>query len=104
MYADRIQATRFTTSTFLTGLVPWERVAPFEDTTRWIVPGAWDTLVAELSEEKPRFVVDASRDHHFGDGAYAPSRFPALATLLERDYVRVHESGDVDRFVVWARR
>ena len=45
VYADRILATRFTTSTFLTGLVPWERVAPFEDTSRWIVPGAWDRLV-----------------------------------------------------------
>jgi hypothetical protein len=104
VYADRIQATRFTTSTFLTGLVPWERVAPYEDTTAWIVPGAWDLLTKDLNEERPRFIVDASMDHHFGDGAYPPSKFPGLQAILDRDYERVHESGEIDRFVVWRRK
>jgi len=104
VYAGRIQATRFTTCTFLTGLVPWERVGPYEDTTRWIVPGAWDLLTKDLNEERPRFIVDASMDHHFGDGAYPPSKFPELQAILDRDYERVHESGETDRFVVWRRK
>lgn len=104
VYADRVPATRFVTCTFLTGLVPWERVAPGEDTTRWIVPGAWDLLERDLAEERPRFIVDASADHLFGEGAYAPERFPRLQSILERDYARVFESGSRDRFVVWQRR
>jgi len=104
VYADRVLATRFTTCTFLTGLVPWERVAPYEDTTPWIVPGAWDLLTKDLNEERPRFIVDASMDHHFGDGAYPPSKFPPLQAILDRDYARVHESGETDHFVVWERK
>lgn len=104
VYADRLLATRFTTCTFLTGLVPWERVAPYEDTTPWIVPGAWDRLLEDLAREKPRLIVDASHDHHFGEGAYAPERFPALEALLERDYEPAFTSGTTDRFVVWRRR
>ena len=103
-YAGRVQATRFTTSTFLAGLVPWERSAPEEDTTRWIVPGSWDLLASDLAAEKPRFIVDASMDHLFGMGAYAPDRFPVLAGFLNRGYERAFETGEGDRLVVWRRK
>lgn len=104
VYSGLVPATHFVTCTFLTGLVPWERVAPSEDTTRWIVPGAWDLLEADLDRERPRFIVDASHDHMFGGGAYAPDRFPRLAERLERDYVRIGEFGTGDRMAVWELR
>lgn len=103
-YTGLVPATRFTTCTFLTGLVPWERVAPAEDTTRWIVPGAWDRAMRELETERPRFVVDASKDHLFGDGAYAIAKFPRLAAFLARDYESHFQTGTGDTMEVWVRK
>jgi hypothetical protein len=104
VYADLLPATRFVTCTFLTGLVPWERVAPYEDTTRWIVPGSWELLAHDLRDEAPRFIVDASADHLFADGAYAPARFPELQSILDASYEVVFKSEGRDGFVVWRRR
>lgn len=104
VYADRLAATRFVTCTFLTGLVPWERVGSSEDTTPWIVPGAWELLARDLDHEKPAFIVDASQDHLFADGAYAIDKFPVLRDAIARDYERVFTSAGRDTFVVWKRR
>jgi len=103
-YSRRTPATRFVTCTFLTGLVPWERSAPEDDTTPWIVVGAWDLLMEDLEDELPLFIVDASEDHLFGMGAYSPSHFPRLASFLRERYERVHEVGSGDRMIVWRRR
>ncbi len=103
-YARRVPATRFVTCTFLTGLVPWERAAPDDDTTGWIVPGAWDLLMEDLERERPLFVVDAADDHLFGDGAYAIERFPRLHAFLQAGYAVDFEAGEEDRLVVWRRR
>jgi xanthosine utilization system XapX-like protein len=104
-YARRVPATRFVTCTFLTGLVPWERSGDEEDTTAWIVPGSWDLLLEDLAAEAPLYVVDASRDHMFAMGAYAPERFPRLDAFLRNGYERVHEvaSGE-SKMVVWQRK
>ncbi|HEX6850110.1 MAG TPA: hypothetical protein VF139_01795 [Candidatus Polarisedimenticolaceae bacterium] len=104
VYSGLVPATRFVTCTFLTGLVPWERVAPHEDTTPWIVPGSWDLLLADLEQERPRFIVDASQDHLFGDGAYAVDRFPRLRAFLDAGYAIAYEAGTGDRMIVWERR
>jgi hypothetical protein len=105
VHAARVPATRFVTGTFLSGLVPWERSAPADDTTRWVVPGAWDLLMRDLEAERPRFVLDASDDRLFGRGAYPPSRFPRLAAFLATHYdVAARESGGGDTVVVWRRR
>jgi hypothetical protein len=104
VYADRLPATRFVTCTFLTGLVPWERVGSEEDTSRWIVPGAWDLLVSDLERERPEWIVDASYDHMFADGAYRTERFPVLQGILDRGYDRVFETGSRDRMIVYRRR
>jgi hypothetical protein len=103
VYSRLVPATRFVTCTFLSGLVPWERVAPYEDTSRWIVPGSWDLLIEDLDRDAPRWIVDASQDHLFGEGAYAPERFPRLAGYLEAHYEKVWEIGEKDRMVVWKR-
>jgi hypothetical protein len=99
-----VPATRFVTCTFLTGLVPWERVGSDEDTSRWIVPGSWDLLARDLDAERPAFIVDASRDHLFAMGAYVPSKFPALQARLDADYEPVFDTGGDERLVVWRRR
>jgi hypothetical protein len=104
VYSGLVPATRFVTCTFLTGLVPWERVAPYDDTTPWIVPGSWDLLMQDLERERPRFVVDASKDHLFGDGAYAIDRFPRLKAFLDAGYEVAYEVGTGDRMIVWRRR
>jgi hypothetical protein len=104
VYSEILPATRFVTCTFLSGLVPWERVAPHEDTTAWIVPGSWDLLLEDLERERPRFVVDASKDHLFGDGAYAIERFPRLKGFLDAGYAIAYETGTGDRMIVWERR
>jgi len=103
-YSRRVPATRFVTCTFLSGLVPWERSAPEDDTTPWIVEGAWDLLMKDLENELPLFIVDASEDHLFGMGAYSPSHFPRLDSFLRERYERVHEIGSGDRMIVWRRR
>jgi hypothetical protein len=103
VYSRLVPATRFVIGTFLTGLVPWERVAPHEDTTPWIVPGSWDLLMEDLRRERPRFVVDESRDPHFGGGAYAPEEYPPLARFLAEEYELAFTVGDGDRVRVWVR-
>jgi hypothetical protein len=103
-YSRRVPATRFVTCTFLTGLVPWERCAPEDDTAAWIVEGSWDLLMEDLEGDPPLFIVDASEDHLFGMGAYSPSHFPRLDSLLREHYERVHEVGTGDRMTVWRRR
>jgi len=104
VYSRRTPATRFVTCTFLSGLVPWERSAPEDDTSAWIVAGAWDLLMDDLEGELPLFIVDASEDHLFGMGAYSPPHFPRLDSFLRERYERVHEIGGADRMIVWRRR
>lgn len=101
-YTRLVPATRFVTCTFLTGLVPWERMPP-EDTTRWIVPGSWDLLMADLEDERPRFVVDVSEDPLFGDGGYAVATFPRLDRFLREGYAPAATMGESPRYVIWER-
>lgn len=103
-YAGLVPATRFVTSTFLTGLVPWEQIGPAEATRKWIVPGSWDLLMQDLERERPRFIVDASVDHMFGEGAHAVEHYPMLRDYLRDRYEQGLEAGDMDRLVVWVRR
>jgi hypothetical protein len=81
-----VPSTRFVIGTFLTGLVPWERVGSAEDTRRWIVPGSRALLMQDLEADPPRFVVDASDDHLFAQGAYALPTFPELDAFVRARY------------------
>ena len=98
-----IPSTRFVIGTFLTGLVPWERIGSEEDTRRWIVPGSRTLLLDDLRAAPPRFVVDASDDHLFAQGAYALPTFPELDAFVRARYRPVWRDGTVDRVVVWER-
>jgi 4-amino-4-deoxy-L-arabinose transferase-like glycosyltransferase len=98
-----LPATRFVIGTFLTGLVPWEAVGSEEDTRRWIVPGSRALLMEDLRAQPPRFIVDASHDHLFAEGAYALDTFPELASFVRERYARVLDEGTGDRMGVWER-
>ena len=104
VYARRLPATRFVTSTFLAGVVPWERLEPEDGTADWIVPGAWDLFMADMERERPLFIVDAGYDHMFGHGAHSPDHYPLLGDLLTRDYEQVKTFGEIDRLVLWRRK
>lgn len=104
VYARRLPATRFVTSTFLAGVVPWERTVPADGTDDWIVPGAWDLFTADMDRDKPLFIVDASNDHMFGEGTHPPERFKPLAEILENHYSEVARFGEIDSMVIWRRR
>jgi hypothetical protein len=98
-----VPSTRFVIGTFLTGLVPWERLGSQEDTGAWIVPGSRALLMEDLRADPPRFFVDASHDHLFADGAYGLDTFPELAAFVRQRYARGYEDGTVDRLVIWER-
>ncbi|MCA9580905.1 MAG: glycosyltransferase family 39 protein [Myxococcales bacterium] len=90
--ADRRPASRFIATFPLTGYIfgspkSWD---PTFDTSDRILPGAWDTLMAELTTDPPRLIVDH-------DGArtvprYPMRNYPQLWNLIEREYERVADT------------
>ena len=60
--------------------------------------------MSDLARERPAWIVDASYDHMFADGAYRTERFPALQGILDRDYDRVFAAGTRDRMIVYRKR
>jgi hypothetical protein len=62
---------------------------PDFDTSSRILPGAWDTLEADLRRHPPRFVIDT---HSVASPKYGPDRFPRLSRLLAAEYREVFRS------------
>jgi hypothetical protein len=94
-----VPAARIVNGCYLSGLVPWENVAPDIDTTNCIVPGSWDAVMSDLDREEPAFVIDASRHQLFASGKYPPSKFPRLAAFLGKGYTMVKKIGAYDLYV-----
>ncbi len=92
LYTNRKPASRFTYCSFQTGLIPWTNLAKGRDTTYAIVPGTMQTLLTELEARRPVFFVDCSVGKHRNFQKYPLSKFPALESFVERDYVEA-ESG-----------
>lgn len=88
LFTDRAPASRFLYGSFLTGLVPWTNVAPERDTAYAIVPGAMDTLLADLERARPVFIIDCSAGPNRHWQKYPLARFPALRGFVDRHYVR----------------
>src|SRR5207244_997738 len=92
--SDRLPATRFLTSGFLTGFGGGrsaQHVGP-----QYAVSGAWDDFKADLSLHPPALIVDASVGTSF-----SVDRFPEFADFMAAGYVRVEQ---VDGVVLYARR
>jgi hypothetical protein len=86
--ANRPLGCRFVFANYLTGLSPATATQsdPSVDSSRNIVAEAWTMLERDLSERRPRFIVDGSPgdvDHY---GKYPPSKFPRLAQILGCGY------------------
>ena len=89
LYTNRKPASRFSYCSFQTGLIPWTNLAPGKDTTYAIVPGTLQTLLGELEARRPAIFVDCSAGRFRNFSKFPLSKFPALDSFVERDYVRV---------------
>jgi hypothetical protein len=87
LFAERAPASRFVYASFLTGLVPWTNTAPDRDTTYAIVPGAMDTLLAELESQRPTYFVDTSVGPNRFWQKYPLAKFPALHAFVQAHYL-----------------
>ena len=93
--SGRRPASRYISTFPLTGY-PYGGVISYEpplgDTSARIVPGTWDILDRELSQQAPRFIIDAeaTRPTPF----YPWRNFPVLARLIEQKYQRVYDARD----------
>jgi hypothetical protein len=92
--ADRLPASRFLTSGFLTGFGGGRSAAHVG--RQYAVDGAWDDFKTDLALHPPALIVDASVGTSF-----SIDRFPEFASFVADSYVRVEE---VDGAVLYARR
>lgn len=95
LYAQRRPASRFVYCSFLTGLIPWTNLDDNKDTAYAIVPGAMDTLLRELAERRPAFIVDCTPGRHRNFWKYPLTKFPALERFIAQHYAVV----DAGRYV-----
>jgi 4-amino-4-deoxy-L-arabinose transferase-like glycosyltransferase len=86
--ADRPLGCRFVFSNYLTGLSPAtpSQTDPRADSSRNIVPQAWDMLETDLAERRPMFIVDGSPGNVGFYAKYPPEAFPRLAKILTCRY------------------
>jgi len=86
--ADRPLGCRFVFANYLTGLSPATatQTDPSVDSSRNVVPEAWDMLDDDLRTRAPTFLIDASPGDVGFYGKYPPSKFPRLARALACDY------------------
>jgi hypothetical protein len=82
--ADRPLGCRFVFANYMTGQSPAtpSQNDPTVDSSRNIVPAAWDMLEADLAARQPTFVIDASPGDVAYYGKYPPEKFPRLARIL----------------------
>ncbi len=89
LFADRRAASRYIYSSFVSGLIPWTNTDPTIDTAYAIVPGAMDTLLADLTKHRPAFLIDASEGPNRSWDKYPLVKFPALRDFVGRHYLMV---------------
>lgn len=87
LFANRRPASRFVFASFVSGLIPWTNTAPGQDTAYAIVPGAMETLLRELENHRPAFIVDCSAGPNRYWNKYPLQRFPALLDFVEKNYL-----------------
>lgn len=92
LFADRRPASRYLYASFVTGLIPWTNTAPDRDTAYAAVPGAMATLLRDLADRAPAFIVDCSAGPNRHWQKYPLEQFPALRDFIRRHY-RVVEAG-----------
>ncbi|MEL6132113.1 MAG: hypothetical protein AAFR59_01975, partial [Bacteroidota bacterium] len=84
--SDRKPASRYIFNNFQSGLIPIENY-DHPDVTDFIVPGAMDTLIREVLETQPLYIVDTSPDQRSFYGYHPISRYPLLQQWVDSAYV-----------------
>ena len=83
---DRMPATRYTYCQFLIGQVAWFQYKYNPDAYKRIVPGAWDILMRELEQNKPKYIIDTSPADITGYKYYPMQRYPLLWNYIKQYY------------------
>ena len=84
--SDRMPASRFAYSNYLTGLIPWTNIAPEVDTKDMIVPGSWKIFMDELKTNQPKFIIDTSVGNHWGYGKYPIAKYKEFSSYIDLRY------------------
>ena len=87
LFAQRLSASRFVFSNFLTGMIPWTNVAFGVDTTYAIVPGAWDRFWEDVERHPPAAIVDTGSARSYVK--YPLARQTRLWTYIQEHYVEI---------------
>jgi hypothetical protein len=87
---------------YLTGLSPATatQTDASVDSSKNVVPEAWDMLETDLRARRPPYIIDASPGDVGFYGKYPPSKFPRLAKILRCDYA---PAADVIGMRIYAR-
>ncbi len=86
-FSQRLPATRFVYTNWVTGLVPWSNLDPLIDTTPTALPDGEALLAADWDRHRPALVVDTGASR--GYFKYPLFARHELATRLRRDYAQV---------------
>ncbi|MEL7193163.1 MAG: hypothetical protein AAFO96_12050 [Bacteroidota bacterium] len=84
--SGRQPASRFIFNNFQSGLIPIENYDD-PDVSDFVVPGAMDTLMREIQEAQPAFIIDTSPDQRSFYGYHPISRYPVLQQYVDEAYM-----------------
>ena len=84
--SQRLSASRFVFSNFLTGLIPWTNLDPNKDTAYAIIPGAWEQFWQDLDRHPPAVIVDSP---HRGYVKYPLTRQTRLWAYIQAHYIEI---------------
>ncbi|HVU16324.1 MAG TPA: glycosyltransferase family 39 protein [Candidatus Didemnitutus sp.] len=97
-FSQRLPATRFIYTNYLTGLIPWTNLDPQKNTDYAIIPGAWDEFWTDWEAHPPELIVDTLAER--GYLKYPLEKQARLWPVIRRDYAEV----DSERFRPQGRR
>jgi len=92
---ERRSASRFLTTNTLSGLIPWQCQWDF-DWAAYIVPQHWDTLLRELKQNAPKFIIDTSPGDYRCYHHHPISHSPRLHRFLTDHYRPVQSFNEED--------
>jgi hypothetical protein len=87
LWAQRLSASRFVFSNFLTGMIPWTNVAFGIDTAYAIVPGAWDQFWKDLERHPAAAIVDTGSARSYVK--YPLTKQSRLWTYIQEHYLEI---------------
>jgi hypothetical protein len=87
VFAQRLPATRYYYTNWVTGLIPWTNVDWLKDTAYAIIPGTPEILEADLERNHPALILDTGGLR--GYYKYPLRHQPRLAARVARDFAEI---------------